>query len=33
VLNELRTVVTGEDLLFLADLSIAPTLAQLTTNS
>jgi glyoxylase-like metal-dependent hydrolase (beta-lactamase superfamily II) len=30
VLEELRSIVTGDDLLFLADLSIAPTLAQLT---
>ena len=33
VLDELRSIVTGEDLLFLADLSISPTLAQLTTDS
>jgi glyoxylase-like metal-dependent hydrolase (beta-lactamase superfamily II) len=32
VLDELRSIVTSEDLLFLADLSI-PTLAQLTTDS
>ena len=33
VLDQLRSVVTSEDLLFLADLSIAPILAQLTTDS
>ena len=33
VLDELRSIVTSEDLLFLADLSIAPILAQLTTDS
>jgi glyoxylase-like metal-dependent hydrolase (beta-lactamase superfamily II) len=30
VLDDLRSIVASEDLLFLADLSIAPTLAQLT---
>jgi glyoxylase-like metal-dependent hydrolase (beta-lactamase superfamily II) len=33
VLDELRSIVTSEDLLFLADLSIAPTLAQITADS
>ena len=33
VLDELRSIIAGEDLLFLADLSISPTLAQLTTDS
>ena len=33
VLDELRSLVPSDDLLFLADLSIAPTLAQLTSDS
>jgi glyoxylase-like metal-dependent hydrolase (beta-lactamase superfamily II) len=33
VLDELRSIVTSEDLLFLADLSIDPILAQVTTDS
>lgn len=33
VLDELRRIVTSEDLLFLADLSIAPALVQLTSDS
>jgi glyoxylase-like metal-dependent hydrolase (beta-lactamase superfamily II) len=33
VLDQLRSIVTSDELLFLADLSIAPILAQLTTDS